>query len=392
MSDFVRGTQATFTATFQEFDGSPMVPVDRESWPAVTIRDPESTAVATGIGLMTSEGEYQFGWYVPSTAELSTEDGNDWLIEWALVTTNGHTATKSEPFQVVDKIESTPEERSHTYLTNDGGQLRALLRWPRQLCEVALTVKGSTGASTYLTVAGIATNDAQAADCNPNRLINESLQDGEYLYYYDIAGLGAGEYQLHWSILETPVSERCVQVQIARAVPDLFWHYNVEIRTIIDKLQKSQEMVQAYTDADIFSYLKGGLDLLNIFSPPTNFVLADIPLVGSSGMRTIMIYLSAVYGLSAQQILEVELAFDHSGQTVTLGYNHDYSGSLANLQAMIDRFAESKIHIFRRANGAAFAGARIKNYRFGNRVFKLDGQLRGVVPPGGAAIWRNLGV
>jgi len=392
LSEHVRGTQATFTANFLEYDGTPMVPADRDSWPAVTIRDPDNTVIATGIGSQIAEGQYSFNWFVPVAAELSTEDGNNWTIEWAMVTAAGHTHQTAEKFQIVDKIESVPEERTHTYLTTDGGIIRALIRWPRQLCEVSQTVMDATGSNALLYVPGVASNDTQSTISNPNRLITELQQDGEYLYFYDYGPMVAGEYQFHWNTLESAASERIVQVQIGRAVPGIFWHYNAEIRTRVDKLQKSTDMVQQYSDAEVFSYLKGGLDILNFMAPPTNYVLADIPFVGSSGVRTALIYCSLVDAINAQQILEIDLNFDHSGQTVTLNYNHDYSGVLSNLQAVIDKFAEAKIQLFRRSQGAAFSGARVKNFRFGHRVFKLDQAFRNVALPGGSSLWRNLGV
>lgn len=390
MSDFVRGTQAIFEADFFDFDGAPMTPADADSWPAVVIRDPDGTVVATGVGMKINDGQYQFGWFVPVAATL-TSDGTTWNIDWSFVTSNGHTRASNEKFGVVDRIEATPEERSHTYLTNNGGTIRATIRVERKLDEVVLTFKDASGTGRW-SIDGVASNATQGNATNPNRLINEVAQDGEYLYYYDVGPLSAGEYQLHWNILESEVSERHVIVQVVRAAPDLFWHYNAELRTLIDKLQKSQEIVQAYTDADVYSYVKGGLDILNFYNPPTDFVLGDIPLTGSRGLCTALIYTSAMHAINAQQILEVELSFDHSGQTVTLNYNHDYSGVLSNLQAILERFAESKMHIFRKSQGAAFSGARIKNYRWTNRVFRLDRSLRGVVPPGGAALWRNLGI
>ncbi len=390
MSDYVRGTQASFEAEFFDFDGSAMVPADPESWPAVVIRDPDSIVQATGVGLKIADGKYRFNWFVPVAGTLTAE-GVAWTIDWSFVTSGGHTRSFGEKFGVVDRIEATPEERSHTYLTNDGGTVRATIRVERRLDEVTLTCKTATGSPLW-SVAGVASNTLEGAANNPGRLINEVAQDGEYLYYYDVGPLVAGEYQLHWSTLESVVSERHIVVQIVRAAPDLFWHYNAELRTLIDKLQKSQEFVQAYTDADVYSYVKGGIDILNFYNPPTDFVLHDIPLQGSRGLRTALIYCAAVHAINSQQILEVELQFDHSGQTVTLNYNHDYSGVLSNFQAVLDRFAEAKLHIFRKAQGAAFSGARIKNYRWTNRVFRLDASLRGLVPPGGAAIWRNLGI
>lgn len=391
MADLVRGTQHTFQAEFKEFDGSPMIPSDSENWPQVVIKDTEGTVIATGVGSQISAGKWQFTWFVPVNADLTAED-ESWTIDWTLVTSNGHSRSVNEHFRVIDKIESTPEERQQTYLTNDGGMIRVLMRRPKKLTNVKLAVKNTIGGAPWMEISGTASNAVQADPDNPLRLINEVVQDGEYIYYYDVGPLSAGEYQFHWTTQESPVSPIDVDVQIGRAVPDIFWHYNVELRTLIDKLQKSLEAIQSYSDADVYSYVKGGLDILNFYNPPTNFVLSDIPLTGSRGLRTALIYTSAVHAINAQQILEVELNFDHSGQIVTLGYNHDYSGVLSSLESILEKFAESKIKIFRRAHGVAYSGARVKNFRWQNRVFRLDQTLRGIVPPGGAALWRNLGI
>lgn len=391
MADLVRGTQHNFQAEFKEFDGSPMIPTDSENWPQVVIKDTEGTVVATGVGRQIADGKWQFPWFVPVNADLTAED-EAWTIDWTLVTANGHSRSVSEIFRIIDRIESTPDEQQQSYLTNDGGTIRVLMRRPNRLHRVKLDIKNGINSEPWLSVTKVATNSTQSDPDNPYRLINEVRQDGEYVYYYDVGPLSAGEYQFHWTLQESSVSPIDVEVQIGRAVPDIFWHYNVELRALIDKLQKSQDIIQSYGDADVYSYVKGGLDILNFINPPTNFVLYDIPLTGSRGLRTALIYTSAVHAINAQQILEVELNFDHSGQTVTLSYNHDYSGVLSALQAVIDRFAESKIKIFRRAHGVAYSGARVKNFRWQNRVFRLDQTLRGIVPPGGAALWRNLGI
>lgn len=390
MPEHVRGTQVQFTAEFFDFDGAAMVPADPENWPQVVIRDGAANVVSTGVGRITAAGRYVFPWFVPATATLSTDDA-PWRIDWTFVTSGGHTRASTETFAVVDRIESAPEERQQTYITNDGGTIRARLRWPTKLYNIKLVVKSYSSSAALLTVEGVATNDTEAS-CSPKRKINEVVQNGEYVYYYDVGPLRSGEYQFHWTIQESAVSPIDVNVQIGRAVPDVFWHYGVELRTLIDKLQKHVGMVQAYSDADLYSYVKAGVDFVNFIAPSTNWTLQDVPLTGSRGVRTAVLFGSAIYGLNAQQVMEIELNFDHSGQTVTLNYNHDYSGPIGNMLGYLDKFAEAKKSIFRLAHGAAYSGGRVRNYRSSNRVFRLDQALRGVIPSGGAAMWQSLGI
>lgn len=391
MAELVRGTRAQFEAEFLDMAGQPMVAADPASWPQLVIKDPDDTVIVTGVGAPLGLGKYRFSWFVPVDAALTTDE-TAWRIDWSMVTSTGHSHAWTERFAVVDRIESTPEERQQTYLTNDGGTIRALLRWPQRLYKIKLEMRTAAGSEILLSADGVATNALEEDASNPQRLINEKAQDGEYIYYYDVCGLSAGEYQFHWIIQESEISPIDLEVQIGRAAPGLFWHYNVELRMLVDKLQKHSGMVQAYSDSDIYSYVKGGLGILNFYPPPTNFSLQDIPLTGSRGLRTALIYTSAIHAINAQQIMEVELNFDHSGQTVTLNYNHDYSGVLGNLAGVLEKYAEAKAHIFRLSQGAAFSGARVKNYRYTNRVYRLNQTMRGVVPPGGAALWKNLGI
>ena len=82
---------------------------------------------------------------------------------------------------------------------------------------------------------------------------------------------------------------------------------------------------------------------------------------------------AAMWGLTAQQILEIELSFDHGGQTVQLNYNHDYGSVFSQIDNMLARFTESKQHMYRIAQGPGRVGVRPKNWRFTQRVWRVDG-------------------
>jgi hypothetical protein len=184
--------------------------------------------------------------------------------------------------------------------------------------------------------------------------------------------LEAGEYLIFWRIRETSVSPEDEIQQLLR-VPEMnFWRLSQPLRILIDKLQKRLGWVQAYADSDIYEYILRGMDAANFVQPTTNWTLASVPIRSSRGVTTAVLLYAATWGLIAQQILEVELQYDHGGQTVQLTYNHDYSGILGLISGLLDNFKESKQHIYRIANGPGLVGVRPKNWRYNNRVWRVD--------------------
>jgi len=257
-----------------------------------------------------------------------------------------------------------------------------------------LTIKlGGNGGGVIKTIDAIATTPEEQQQSNPNRLLVESRVDGQFLYHYDTDALSPAEYYCFWEVQETEVSPRDTLVQVLRVVPDIFWHYSTDLRVLIDKLQKRIGTVQAYTDGDIYTYLKLGVDTINFLAPTTNWALPEIPLNYSRGVRGALLYSTAIHALISQQILEEELQFTHSGLTVNITVKHDYAAVLAAMKLQIDEFAKAKPMIFRLSEGVAWSGVRPKNWRMYQRTFRVDrGLWNGVMPPDGSALLRNIGL
>jgi hypothetical protein len=202
----------------------------------------------------------------------------------------------------------------------------------------------------------------------------EKEYNGEYVYYYDTGPMIKGNYTIFWDLQETLVSPKTSVVQILRVAPVQFWHYAVDLRMLIDKLQKRAGTKQAYTDADVYKYILAGLEIINFINPTTTWSLEDIPQEGSRGVRQAIMYAAAVDAMISQQVMEIELNFSFGGQTVTLDYNHDYGGVLTALQTWLDKFAESKTQIYRLAEGVGGVGVRPYNNRLSKRVFRGYGR------------------
>ena len=78
----VRGTSVLFQELFIEEDGTPLLPSDPSAYPSLSIMSPTEEAIQTGVATQVpaSPGRWQFSWFVPADAELSTSD-TPWQIE-----------------------------------------------------------------------------------------------------------------------------------------------------------------------------------------------------------------------------------------------------------------------------------------------------------------------
>jgi len=373
---FARATSAVFEATFVDMDGEPISSIDTNSYPAVDVKDPAGTSVSTGIGKPLGSGNYSFRWFVPEDAEINTSD-TPWSISWFFVTNTGHNKDFQETFHVVDAVEPEPEERQWTYLTRAGKNERLFLPMDTQPEELGLDILDT---SNRLVVSIFPANNTTTEEMKetsikvplPKRKIGRVRRDGRYHYFFDTDPLAIGEYLIFWRVRETVVSPEDEVQQLLR-VPEMnFWRLIQPLRMLIDKLQKRVGWVQAYADSDVYEYIIRGVGMTNSVAPSTNWNLASIPINGSRGVIDAVLLYAAMWGLMAQQVLETELQFDHGGQTVQLTYNHDYSGIFGHINTMLEKFAESKLLIYRIANGPGLVGVRPKNWRYNNRVWRVD--------------------
>ena len=220
---------------------------------------------------------------------------------------------------------------------------------------------------------------------NKNRKIGREVENGQYRYFFDTDPLDEGEYVIFWSVRDSIVSATEHIQRNIRVPENNYWLLNNSLRILIDKLHKKAGLVQSYAESDVYEYIRQGLGYVNLTYPQTDWTLNQIsPRTGSS-IATAVLIGAALWGLKAQQILEIELNFSHGGQTVTLEYNHDYSGVISALGELFGKFVESKKQIYRRSQGVARAGVRPKNYNYTNRVWRV-GNIGGA---GGASAAYN---
>lgn len=373
-----RGTSFTFEATFMDQDGEGLVPDDPNTTPQVQIKDPEGVTLKIGLGKPISHRDYVFEWFCPKDATLNVPE-NKYRAEWHFNTLGGNTRSYVEEFDTIDRVEPTPEERQQTYISLPGKSERLFFRTEQDPFQsqgsLELDLYGTSNQVVF-SVNEVSNDESQLKPNDPDRKIGVMERDGEYVYYYDTDALTEGEYLISWGLRMTAVSNKEYEQQLLR-VPHLnFWRMSPSLRMVIDKLQKKVGWVQSYSDADILEYLYRGLGTVNAVKPNTNWSFGSVPTVAdaSSGIADAILLASTMHALTAQQILEIELSFDHSGQTVTLSYNHDYGSVLSNINEMFGKFVEAKERLYRVACGPGVVGVRVMRNRFyGQRVYKLTG-------------------
>lgn len=102
---------------------------------------------------------------------------------------------------------------------------------------------------------------------------------GEYFVVLPFSRLGRGVYRLLWRWKEK-VDDVYYEdfVSVAYVVGVKVWEWMVRLKNQIDKAKKriGSEMI-GYTDANLYLYLKGGLDEINSVPPVTSFTLENFP-------------------------------------------------------------------------------------------------------------------
>ena len=371
----VRGTNVKFKAQFLDSDGEPLVSADETKWPAIVIRNPDGEDVFNAVGHNITQGNYQFDWFVPVDTPLNKAP-NRWSINWYFTNAYDHTRSTEQFFDVVDKIVPTEEEAQEMYLTRIGTRERLVLPLEDEPAEISLTIMDDSF-NTIAAINQVATQPSQALESESfkDRKIGLVIEDSMYKYYYNTEPFSSsGLYNAFWSVRDSVVSPKNEEQQVIRVPENKYWLFNKSLRMLIDKLRKKLVTFQAYTEDQIYEFMIRGLGFVNGIEPATDWTLSTIPERVAYGVAEAMLLSAAKYALIAQQVLETELSFDHSGQTVTLAVNHDYSGVIGHIDTMLDKFAEAKPRLYRISCPIGLVGTRRYNLGWRNKVWKISGR------------------
>jgi hypothetical protein len=306
----VRGVNTVFEQLFLDDSGDPLIPID-SSYPAVSIVSPSEEIIQQGVATSLGQGRYRYNWFVPADAELSSSN-TAWKINWFFLTPGGRQVDKTSTFSIIDNVVASSEERAYTNLTQNNTSERLFLKLSSEPSEISVSLMDISGVTeTYI----------------PTKII----MDGYNTYYADTSELGVGKYIATWKIRETPISPAQSFVQQIRVPENHFWFFQPSLRMLIDKAQKKEGHVQAYSDSDMYEYFLRGLDIINSVTPLTSWAFGSIPAIG--GFDTFLIAASAWWALQAQFISEGELKFDFTGQTISLNVDRTatYNDAIAKL-------------------------------------------------------------
>ena len=324
-----RGTTRSFRIGFFT-DGSkstPLIPKDPIQYPSYEILDPQGVTVQSGVlqadgGI----GEFATTWTVPNDAQLSNPNSR-YQFKAFIITNTNEQAEITHEFDVQDVAVTATEDRSQAFITLKDIEFRSMIR-----CTERIDLDNA-GSLTLQVILGNTQNVNGTLLIGPGGVENKvTLEDGQiievpngdsFVYYYDIPegvlSTPNCQYIALWTIRQNVAASVETQFQLMRTVDGQILNMTVQLRQLIDKFQKQRGRVQAYEDSDLVEYLDRGLEIINVTYPITAW---DLSFVGASQFNSFILLGAAWYALNAQYLMEVDLGFAFSGQTVTLDYDH----------------------------------------------------------------------
>lgn len=322
-----RGTTQKFRIGFFT-DGSkatPLIPKDPLVYPSYEILDINGVTIQSGVLQQDGgPGEYSTSWTVPNDATLSNSNQR-YEFKAFIITNTNEQAEITHQFDVVSTEVTATEDRSQCFIVLSGCEFRVMIRCTSRIDldnfgSLSLqVVLGNTSSNQFLPIAPEGTGDI--VTLTDGQIIE--VPDGDsFIYFYDVAsGLLEDncQYIALWTIQQNAAAPKETQFQLIRSVTGQILNMTVQLRQLVDKFQKQRGRVQAYEDSDLIEYLDRGLEIINTIHPFTGWQLSFI---AGSQFNSFVLLASAWYGLNAQYLMEVDLGFAFSGQTVTLDYDH----------------------------------------------------------------------
>ncbi len=309
-------------------DGSkatPLIPKDPLVYPSYEILDLNGITIQSGVLQQDgSPGVYSTTWSIPEDATLSNPNQR-YEFKAFIITNTNEQAGITHQFDVVDTAVTATEDRSQAFIVLSGRGFRVMIRSTSRIDldnfgSLSLQlVSGNTASNTFLPIAPGGTGDLVTLT---DGQITEVPDGDSFIYLYDIeAGLleNNTQYIALWQIRQNATAAEETQFQLIRSVTGQILNMTVQLRQLIDKFQKQRGRVQAYEDSDLIEYLDRGLEVINTIHPYSGWQLSFI---AGSQFNAFVLLASAWYGLNAQYLMEVDLGFAFSGQTVTLDYDH----------------------------------------------------------------------
>lgn len=314
---FYRNEMSTFRIGFYS-DASqtvPIVPINSD-YPKYSITDPYGVEILSGTGSAgVGIGVWQAQLVLDDTLELTSPEDR-YKITWTMVNANNQQFSSTKEFELSDQEVGEPENREQKYITLSATEVRLRLTLDSEPDDLGVAVFQGN-------------DENNAVFSAPKTSLTRIKSGNEYTFFVDMPSTVTQnvneKYSIIWKIRQTPSSTQQFAFQSMQTVGPATLNLITSVRMLIDKFQKRIGTIQAYEDSDIVEYLERGGELLNGHFPLTYFGFSTIP----SALSVYHIMLSAWYAINAQQLLEIDLGFSFSGQSVTLDYDH--SGALSDV-------------------------------------------------------------
>jgi hypothetical protein len=274
--------------------------------PSFSVKTSSTQVFLTGTG----EALFTDDWYsakftIPPTAPNSTVE-NQWSITW----TSG-TVQKVVYFDVEDKDISEDEiylKELHKFaLEAVDYDFKIVIPVVPEECEAFFYNSSRLLASAL---------DCEIVDHRLGAQITGTI-DGEFLT--------AGEFTL---VYKTDIGN---YMQTILVLPIKYFPVMTGVRFLIDRILKDVTEPQAILESDLAASVFGGIEVINITAPVTEWNITNLPSTVVSFLKPA----ACIYMLNSQYMLESDLAFAYSGNTVSLDYDH--TGAI---ESALGRFQE----------------------------------------------------
>lgn len=362
-----RGQQVLFEKLLINPDGSKMEPGKQVQ---VRVKDPTGTVMYSGMAQFNLDLQsYSFVFIVPSDATLTTID-KTWTVDWGFISSDGSVVNVVGEFDVLEESTELPEQ---TILLNEKSDQENISFF---LPERAQTfyLEGFDGGNNKV---------FETSDIN-NFVITPVMEGFIYDLRVSTMNLAVDDYLFRLTAKLPSKRSPHMEIVLVRVVPNHFWRLYPALKMLLDRARKRPDMVNAYTDSDLYEALCRGVAMVNA-SPPqmTNYTLASFPIGGAfwggNDLSHFLLCGAALWLLQAQAVLYAETSFNFSGQTVTLDYDPTsaISGLIETyLNEINTKLPRAKNILIKSTTRVAMVGIRQQFYN--HQLSRLDIFRRGL--------------
>ena len=300
----IKGQEVTAKTMFLDDEGNQLVPFDANKYPYVTVVDSNGGIISEGVAIYDPNlGEYSYTFTVPTEAPPSEGD-KPYRIIWLFVDQNKREFKAVEYFDVLsgrDAYYNFDKENLKLCVCNVDFDI--VIPVPIQPDEIIFNLNDGSN-----NIFSLSNDDIKYLG---------KYSDDYYFYKVEIPAnttLPHKKYHGIWKITVNASTNYFYNLIYSIDITTV--QFISELRAMLDKVMKPQNLYIGYRDSDLYFYLLEGLDLLNSIWIPTSW---DLSVFLHGKLPRICLLFAGMYvALNAQYLAEGDTAFSYSGQPVTL--------------------------------------------------------------------------